>query len=120
MDRECDNKHDDFIERKYVMRGVTDQIFGDAVDRLVAIREQIAFLQVQELELEELVKESGEGRYSGSQLDALVYMQKRHYTDWKSLVRFMKIPKRVVKKFTEGKDIICLKIVPKRVMGKAA
>lgn len=93
---------------------VTRQLFGETVDQLVELRERIAALKVQEEELEELIKDGGEGRYAGSLLDALIYKQKRHYTDWKSVVEFLKIPRRVIKRFTQPQTVVCLKIVPKR------
>lgn len=95
------------------MLDVTRQLFGDAIDRLVELRDQIAILKVQETELEELIKDSGEGRYAGSIVDVLVYNQERHYVHWKALVEYAKIPKRIVKRFTEPQDVLCLKLVSK-------
>lgn len=96
----------------------------DAVDRLIDIRTQIAALQLVEQELEDLIKDDGVGRHEGTILDALVYKQTRHYTNWKALAVFLRIPKRTIIKFTEGQDVICLKIVTKRSfrrsMSKAA
>ncbi len=95
------------------MLDVTRQIFGDTVDRLVEIRERIEALKVQEAELEELIKDSGEGRYPGSFMDVLIYTQKRHYVNWKDVVRYLKIPTRVIKRFSVPQDVTCLKIVSK-------
>jgi hypothetical protein len=96
------------------MRQVTHQLFDNSIDRLVDIRAQIAVLQVYESELEELIKDSGEGRYGGSKADVLIYKQRRSYIDWKSLAHYLNIPAKIIKRFmSEPQDIICLKIVTK-------
>lgn len=92
---------------------VTRQLFEEAIDRLIDLRDQIEALQVQETELEDLIKDGGEGRHTGTILDALVYKQERHYVHWKALAEYMKVPKRIIKKFTEPQEVLCLKLVSK-------
>lgn len=84
------------------------------IDELATIRAQIASLQIQEDELVELIKADGVGRYPGSVLDALVYNQERHHVDWNQLSKFLKIPKKIIKRFRRSQNVLCLKLVGKK------
>lgn len=102
------------------MLQMTEPLFTGVIDRLVSIREQIAILKEQETELEALLKDGGEARYAGSTVDALIFIQKRHYVDWKGLCQYLKIKRRTIKLFTSGQDVTCLKLVAKRISRKVA
>lgn len=84
------------------------------IDDLGRLRAEIAALEVTEKTLVEKIKTLGAGRRSGKLFEANAYWQTRFNIDWPAIMEEAKVPRKLIKKYTDENHVLCLTLTARK------
>lgn len=84
------------------------------VDRLGALKAQIAELKMEHDKIVDLLKEAGTDVYDGNLFEANVFPQTKSLTDWEDVARALKAKPALIRKHTRLVETLVCKVTSRK------